>query len=68
VPALDTDVAGVPNCRAINDKSCRSPGTSARYRLLHSTWDRYLDGVAETVTALKKQTGARVIVLGSVPW
>ncbi len=36
--------------------------------LLHSTWDRYLDGVAETVTALKQQTHARVIVLGSVPW
>jgi SGNH domain (fused to AT3 domains) len=36
--------------------------------LLHSTWDRYLDGVAETVAALKKQTNARVIVLGSVPW
>ncbi len=36
--------------------------------LLHGTWDRYLDGVAETVAALKKQTTARIVVLGSVPW
>jgi peptidoglycan/LPS O-acetylase OafA/YrhL len=69
VPALNTDVAGVPNCRAINDKVL----TLARdlkpdIVLLHSTWDRYLDGVAETVVALKKQTNARIIVLGSVPW
>ena len=69
IPALNTDVAGVPNCRAINDKVL---GVAREIRpeivLLHSTWDRYLDGVAETVTALKKQTNARVVVLGSVPW
>jgi len=69
MPALNTDVAGVPNCRAINDKVL---GIAREIRpeivLLHSTWDRYLDGVAETVTALKKQTNARVVVLGSVPW
>ena len=69
MPALNTDVAGVPNCRAINDKVL---GVAREIRpeivLLHSTWDRYLDGVAETVAALKKQTNARVVVLGSVPW
>ncbi len=69
IPALNTDVAGVPNCRAINDKVL---GIAREIRpeivLLHSTWDRYLDGVAETVAALKKQTNARVVVLGSVPW
>jgi len=69
MPALNTDVAGVPNCRAINDKVL---GIAREIRpeivLLHSTWDRYLDGVAETVTALKKQTNAGVVVLGSVPW
>jgi peptidoglycan/LPS O-acetylase OafA/YrhL len=69
VPALNTDVAGVPNCRAINDKIL----TLIRELrpdivLLHSTWDRYLDGVAETVAALKQQTNARIVVLGSVPW
>ena len=69
MPALNTDVAGVPNCRAINDKVL---GIAREIRpeivLLHSTWDRYLDGVAETVAALKKQSNARVVVLGSVPW
>ncbi len=69
IPALNTEVAGTPNCRAIND---RILSMARQLRpdivLLHSTWDRYLDGVAETVTALKQQTGARVVVLGSVPW
>jgi len=69
VPALNADVAGTPNCRAIND---RILSLARQIRpdivLLHSTWDRYLDNVAETVVALKAQTGARVVVLGSVPW
>jgi SGNH domain (fused to AT3 domains) len=69
IPALNTDVAGVPNCRAIND---RILAIARELRpdivLLHSAWDRYLDGVAETVAALKQQTDARVVVLGSVPW
>ncbi len=69
IPALNTDVAGVPNCRAINDKVLAiAREIRPEIVLLHSTWDRYLDGVAETVAALKKQTNARVIVLGSVPW
>jgi peptidoglycan/LPS O-acetylase OafA/YrhL len=69
VPALNTDVAGVPNCRAINDKVLSiAREIQPEIVLLHSTWDRYLDGVAETVAALKQQTHARVIVLGSVPW
>ncbi len=69
VPALNTDVAGVPNCRAINDKILSiARDLQPDIILLHSTWDRYLDGVAETVKALKQQTKARIIVLGSVPW
>jgi peptidoglycan/LPS O-acetylase OafA/YrhL len=69
VPALNTDVAGVPNCRAINDKILSiARDLQPDIVLLHSTWDRHLDGVAETVVALKKQTKARIIVLGSVPW
>src|SRR3979411_1808541 len=69
VPALNTDVAGVPNCRAINDKVLAlAHQIRPDIVLLHSTWDRYLDGVAETVAALKKQTTARIVVLGSVPW
>jgi peptidoglycan/LPS O-acetylase OafA/YrhL len=69
VPALNTDVAGVPNCRAINDRILsRVRELRPEIVVLHSTWDRYLDGVAATVTALKQQTGARIVVLGSVPW
>jgi peptidoglycan/LPS O-acetylase OafA/YrhL len=69
LPALNTDVAGVPNCRAINDKILSiAHDIQPEIVLLHSTWDRYLDGVAGTVVALKKQTKARIIVLGSVPW
>jgi peptidoglycan/LPS O-acetylase OafA/YrhL len=69
LPALDTDVAGEPNCRAINDKILSlARDIQPDIVLLHSTWDGYLDGVAATVAALKKQNNARIIVLGSVPW
>jgi peptidoglycan/LPS O-acetylase OafA/YrhL len=68
-PALNTDVAGAPNCRAINDKVLSlARELKPDIVLLHSTWDRYLDGVGATVAALKQQTNARVVVLGSVPW
>jgi len=36
--------------------------------LLHGTWEKHLDNVAETVVALKQQTRARVIVLGPLPF
>src|SRR5260370_30229941 len=36
-------------------------------RPLHGPADRYLDNVAGTVAALKKETNARVVVLGPVP-
>jgi peptidoglycan/LPS O-acetylase OafA/YrhL len=69
VPALNVDVAGVPNCRAINDKVLSlAQKLKPEIVLLHGSWDRYLDGVAETVAVLKKTTNARVVVLGSVPW
>jgi peptidoglycan/LPS O-acetylase OafA/YrhL len=69
IPAINVNVAGVPNCRAINDKIL-SLAREIRpdIVLLHGTWDRYLDGVAATVAALKKETNARIVVLGSVPW
>ncbi|MDE5456269.1 hypothetical protein GWE18_26265 [Bradyrhizobium sp. CSA112] len=35
--------------------------------LLHGTWEKHLGNVAETVVALKKETNARVVVLGGVP-
>ena len=69
VPALNVDVAGTPNCRAINDKVLSlAQQLRPEIVLLHGTWDRYLDSVAETVAVLKRTTNARVVVLGSVPW
>ncbi len=69
LPALDVDIAGVPNCRAINDKVLSlAREIKPDIVLLEGTWDLHLDGVAATVTALKQQTGARVVVLGAVPW
>jgi hypothetical protein len=69
IPALNTDVAGTPNCRAINDRILSlARELKPDIVLLHGAWDRYLDGVAATVVALKKETNARVVVLGSVPW
>jgi hypothetical protein len=69
IPELNTDIAGVPNCRAINDKVLAlALKIKPDIVLLHGTWGGSLDGVAETVKALKQQTGARIIVLGSVPW
>jgi peptidoglycan/LPS O-acetylase OafA/YrhL len=68
IPALNADIPNNPNCRANNDKVL---GLARELRpdivLLHGTWELHLDKVAETVTALK-QTGARVIVLGPVPF
>jgi SGNH domain (fused to AT3 domains) len=62
-------VAGTPNCRAVNDKILSlARELKPDIVVLHGTWDRYLDGVAATVIALKKETNARVVVLGSVPW
>jgi hypothetical protein len=69
VPALDTDMPDTPNCRAINDKVLAlARALRPDIVLLHSTWAEYLDGVAETVAALKREANARVVVLGSVPW
>ena len=69
VPILDADIAGAPNCRVINDKVI---GLAREIRpdivVLHGAWEAHLDKIAATVTALKQQTGARVVVLGSVPW
>jgi peptidoglycan/LPS O-acetylase OafA/YrhL len=69
VPALNTDVAGTPNCRAINDQVLSlARKLKPDIVLLHGTWERHLGGLAETVAALKQQTSARIVVLGSVPW
>ncbi|MFH0302826.1 acyltransferase family protein [Bradyrhizobium sp. 31Argb] len=68
IPVLNVDIPGTPNCRAMNDKVF-SLIRDARpdIVLMHGTWDRYLDEIAETAAALKRETGARVVVLGAVP-
>ena len=67
-PALNADIAGTPNCRAINDRILAiAQKIDPDIVLLHGVTDSHLDNVAETVTALKKLTKARVVVLGPVP-
>jgi hypothetical protein len=68
VPLLSVDGAGNPNCRAMIDKVvgiARKIGPDIV--LLLSAWDRYLDHVGDAVAALT-EIGARVVVLGAVPW
>jgi peptidoglycan/LPS O-acetylase OafA/YrhL len=68
ISAINADIPGVPNCRAINDRVLElARQLKPDVVLLHGTWEKYLDHVAETVTALKQATGARVVVLGPVP-
>jgi len=68
IPALNADIAGNPNCRAVNDKIL-SIVREIRpdVVLLQGTWQEHINNVAETVTAVR-QTGARVVVLGAVPF
>jgi peptidoglycan/LPS O-acetylase OafA/YrhL len=68
IPALNAAMAEVPNCRAINDRVLAlAREIQPDIVVLHGTWGRYLDNVAETVAALKQQTSARVVVLGPTP-
>jgi peptidoglycan/LPS O-acetylase OafA/YrhL len=68
IPAVGADVAGNPNCRAANDKVLSIVRElKPEIVLLHGTWQEHMDEVANTVTLLK-QGGARVVVLGSVPF
>jgi peptidoglycan/LPS O-acetylase OafA/YrhL len=68
IPALNADIPSTPNCRAINDKVlAMAREIRPDIVVLHGTWEKYLDHVAETVVALKQQTSARVVVLGGVP-
>jgi hypothetical protein len=68
IPALNADIVSTPGCRAMNDKVF---SLVRQIRpdvvLLHGTWEKHLDNVAETVVALKKERNARVVVLGGVP-
>jgi hypothetical protein len=67
--ALSADIPGVPNCRAINDKVL---GLARQLQpdivLLHGVAEKFIDNMAETVTALKRVTNARVVMLGPEPF
>ena len=68
ISALNADIPGNPNCRAMNDKVLGlARDLQPEIVLLHGTWEQHLDNVAETVAALKRQTRARVVVLGPLP-
>jgi peptidoglycan/LPS O-acetylase OafA/YrhL len=68
IPALGADIPSTPGCRAMNDKVFSLiREIKPDVVLLHGTWEKHLDNVAETVIALKQQTQARVVVLGGVP-
>ena len=68
IPALNADIPRTPGCRAMNDKVFSLVRQiKPDIVLLHGTWEKHLDNVAETVAALKKETDARVVVLGGVP-
>jgi hypothetical protein len=68
VPMIDIDIAASAGCRANND---RVRALAAKLKpdivLLHGTWETDFDHAAATVAALKRETGARVVVLGPVP-
>jgi peptidoglycan/LPS O-acetylase OafA/YrhL len=67
IPALNADIEGNANCRAMNDKVlAMTRQLRPDIVLLHGTWEKHLDHVAETVAALKA-LGTRVVVLGFVP-
>ena len=68
IPALNADIVSTPNCRAMNDRVfALVRQIKPDIVLLHGTWGQHLDNVAETVVALKRETNARVVVLGGVP-
>jgi hypothetical protein len=55
IPALNADIPGNPNCRAVNDKVMAiAREIRPDIVLLQGTWQLRLDNVAQTVTALKQ--------------
>jgi peptidoglycan/LPS O-acetylase OafA/YrhL len=65
VPVLNLDVAVTPNCRANNDRVLAlARQLKPDVILLHGTWEKNLDEVGTTVATLKRESSARVVVLG----
>jgi hypothetical protein len=68
-PALNADIAITPNCRMINDKvMALARELQPDIVLLHGANEKFVDNMAETVAALKRDTKARVIMLGPEPF
>ena len=68
VPIINVDIAAQSNCRANNERVLAMVRQiKPDIVLLHGTWEKYLDHAAETVAALK-ESGARVVVLGPLPF
>jgi peptidoglycan/LPS O-acetylase OafA/YrhL len=65
VPILNVDIAVTPNCRANNDRVLAlAIQLKPDIILLHGTWEKNLDRVGATVATLKRETSARIVVLG----
>jgi peptidoglycan/LPS O-acetylase OafA/YrhL len=65
VPILNIDIAVTPGCRANNDRVlAMAIKLKPDVILLHGTWEKTLDQVGATVATLKRETQARVVVLG----
>jgi peptidoglycan/LPS O-acetylase OafA/YrhL len=66
--ALNADIPGVPRCRAINDKVLAwARQLQPDIVLIHGNPEKFIDNMALTVAALKRDTKARVVVLGPEP-
>jgi len=65
VPILNVDIAVTPGCRANNDRVlAMAIQLKPEIILLHGTWEKNLDRVAATLATLKRETSARIVVLG----
>jgi hypothetical protein len=65
VPILNIDIAVTPNCRANNDRVlAMARAMKPDIILLHGTWEKNLDRVGATLATLKRETSARIVVLG----
>jgi peptidoglycan/LPS O-acetylase OafA/YrhL len=67
-PAINVDIPEVRNCAANNAKVlAMARQIKPDIVLLHGIQGKYLDAVADTVATLKRDIGARVVVLGAEP-
>jgi peptidoglycan/LPS O-acetylase OafA/YrhL len=66
--ALHAELPNVPHCRETNDKVLAlAKKLQPDIVLLHGAAEHNIDNMAETVAALKRETRARVVMLGPEP-